>query len=110
LRVPHRPLVFVSALTGGDYLLWNWSLNGNHDVLALLAGLTLPPLALACVWLLALLLGRLIAGGARRRPPLSYMPASRSSTAQAEHPASPPSVARAGTGRERSDPSRKIAA
>ena len=37
----------------GDYLLWNWSLNGNHDVLALVSGLTLPPLALACLWLLA---------------------------------------------------------
>ena len=40
-----RPLVFVSGLTVGDYLLWNWSLNGNHDVLALVSGLTLPPLA-----------------------------------------------------------------
>ena len=36
----HRPLVFLSGLTVGDYLLWNWSLNGNHDVLALISGLT----------------------------------------------------------------------
>ena len=43
----HRPLVFVSGLTVGDYLLWNWSLNSNHDVIALVSGLTLPPLALA---------------------------------------------------------------
>ena len=49
----HRPLVFVSGLTLGDYLLWNWSLNANHDVLALVSGLTLPPLAVACLWLLA---------------------------------------------------------
>ncbi len=56
----HRPLVFVSALTVGDYLLWNWSLNGNHDVLALVSGLTLPPLAVACLWLLALSGARLI--------------------------------------------------
>ena len=49
-----RPLVFVCALTGGDYLLWNWSLSGNLDVLALVSGLTLPPLAAACLLLLAL--------------------------------------------------------
>ena len=47
-----RPLVFVLVLTVGDYLVWNWSLNGNHDVLALASGLTLPPLALASLWML----------------------------------------------------------
>jgi hypothetical protein len=64
--VSHRPLVFVSGLTVGDYLLWNWSLNGNHDVLALVSGLTLPPLAVATLWLLALTIARLIARSARR--------------------------------------------
>jgi hypothetical protein len=58
--------VFVIGLTVGDYLLWNWSLNGNHDVLALVSGLTLPPLAVACVWLLAMSVARLIASSARR--------------------------------------------
>ncbi len=62
----HRPLVFVSGLTVGDYLLWNWSLNNGHDVLALVSGLTLPPLAVGCLWLLALSLARLIAYTARR--------------------------------------------
>ena len=61
-----RPLVFVSGLTLGDYLLWNWSLNHNHDVLALISGLTLPPLGVACVWLLALTAMRLIARFGRR--------------------------------------------
>ena len=61
--MPIRPLVFLSGLTLGDYLLWNWSLNANHAVLALISGLTLPPLAVACLWLLALTLGRLIARG-----------------------------------------------
>jgi hypothetical protein len=65
--VSHRPLVFVSGLTVGDYLVWNWSLNGNHDVLALVSGLTLPPLAVACLWLLALSVARVI-GGYTRRP------------------------------------------
>jgi hypothetical protein len=64
--VSHRPLVFVSGLTVGDYLLWNWSLNGNHDVLALVSGLTLPPLAVAALWLLTMSVARLIARSARR--------------------------------------------
>jgi hypothetical protein len=44
----------------GDYLLWNWSLNANHEVIALVSGLTLPPLALSAVWLLALTVARLL--------------------------------------------------
>ncbi len=63
----HRPLVLVFGLTAGDYLLWNWSLNSNHEVLALVSGLTLPPLAVACVWLLALNVARLIARSNRQR-------------------------------------------
>jgi hypothetical protein len=62
----HRRLALVSGLTLGDYLLWNWSLNGNHDVLALLSGLTLPLLALACIWLLAVSLARIVSSSARR--------------------------------------------
>jgi hypothetical protein len=63
--VSHRPLATVTGLTIGDYLLWNWSLNANHDVLALVSGLTLPPLTLACLWLVALTVARLIARGSR---------------------------------------------
>jgi len=63
--VPHRPLALVSALAGSDYLLWNWSLQGNHDVLSLVSGLTLPPLAIALAWLLALNTTRLLAQIAR---------------------------------------------
>jgi hypothetical protein len=54
LTVFHRPLALVGALTGGDLLLWNWSLSANHDVLALIAGVTLLPLAAACLLLAAL--------------------------------------------------------
>jgi hypothetical protein len=61
LGVSHRPLVFVFGLTVGDYLLWNWSLNHNLDAIALVAGLTLPPLAVACLWLGALSVARLLA-------------------------------------------------
>jgi hypothetical protein len=66
LRVLHRPLAIVSGLTIGDYLLWNWSLNGHHDVLALISGLTLPPLAIAFLWLLGLTLARVLASTTRR--------------------------------------------
>lgn len=62
----YRPLAIVSGLTLGDYLLWDWSLNQNHDVLAVVAGLTLPPLALAWLWLLAVTLVRLTARTTRR--------------------------------------------
>jgi hypothetical protein len=64
--VSYRPLAFVSGLTLGDYLLWNWSLNANQDVLALVSGLTLPPLALACAWMIALTLIRAVGITSRR--------------------------------------------
>jgi hypothetical protein len=109
--VSRRPLVFVSAFTVGDYLLWNWSLNGNHDVLALVAGLTLPPLALACLWLLVLTLAQLIARATRRRPAAPYAGARRSTRVSAE-PVVPPTPAEQspGTARGRRASSRKIAA
>ena len=56
-----RRLALVSGLTVGDYLLWDWSLNTNHGALALLSGLTLPPLTIALVWLLVLLAARAVA-------------------------------------------------
>jgi hypothetical protein len=65
LCVFHRPLAIVSGLTIGDYLLWNWSLNGHHDVLALVSGLTLPPLTIVFLWLLAVSLARMIASTTR---------------------------------------------
>jgi hypothetical protein len=63
--VSNRSLVLVLGLTFCDYLLWSWSLGGNHDVVALISGLTLPPLAVACLWLLVLSVARLLARAAR---------------------------------------------
>jgi hypothetical protein len=64
--VLHRHLALVGVLGAGDYLLWNWSLGGDHYTLAVISGLTLPPLAIALIWLLALNLTRLLAHTARR--------------------------------------------
>jgi hypothetical protein len=61
-------LVAVSGLALGDYLLWNWSLNSNHDVLALISGLTLVPLVMIVVWLLVLSVMRGLMGVSRRAP------------------------------------------
>jgi hypothetical protein len=61
LAVSRRPLALVFALTLGDYLLWNWSLGANESLMALVSGLTLPPLAIVLVWLSAVAAARLAA-------------------------------------------------
>ena len=66
MHVSRRPLVPVLGLVIGDYLLWSWSLNGNHDVIALVSGLSLPPLVVAFLWLLTLSTANLIAANFRR--------------------------------------------
>jgi hypothetical protein len=104
-----RPLVFVSGLTFGDYLLWSWSLNGNHEVLALVAGLTLPPLAVACLWLLALSGARLIARTARR--PSTRVSHTRKRQQHKRRPSTTAAVAETTTAAASSDkPPRKLAA
>jgi hypothetical protein len=53
-----RALVFLLVLTAADYLLWDWSIADGHDIVSLVAGLTLLPLA-------AVSLGGLVLAGAR---------------------------------------------
>ena len=53
-----RALVPLLVLTGVDYVLWDWSIANGHDILSLVAGLTLLPLA-------ALSLGGLVLTGIR---------------------------------------------
>ncbi len=62
---PIRPLAVVGVLALGDYLLWNWSLGANHDVVALVAGVTLIPLLIALAWLVVVAIARLVARAAR---------------------------------------------
>ncbi|HEX4838228.1 MAG TPA: hypothetical protein VFV03_06885 [Solirubrobacteraceae bacterium] len=56
-----RALAFLLVLTAGDYLLWDWSIANGHDILSLVSGLTLLPLAVVSVGLLALAGARLLA-------------------------------------------------
>lgn len=58
--VSHKPLALVAALTGADFLLWNVALGANDTILALIAGLTLPPLVAACALMLVLTAARLV--------------------------------------------------
>jgi hypothetical protein len=59
-------LVFLLALTAGDYLLWKWSIAGSHDILSLLAGCTLVPLVAISAYRLALAGASLMSQTARR--------------------------------------------
>jgi hypothetical protein len=76
-----RPTLTVAGLALGDYLLWKWSLGSHQDVLALIAGLTLPPLGAALLWLGGLLamrgLARQTRRAARRAPRLALRTGAR---------------------------------
>jgi hypothetical protein len=66
LHRPVRPLALVLLLSVGDYLLWNWSLGGRHETMALISGLALPPLLIVLLWLFVLGAVRLLTGAGRR--------------------------------------------
>lgn len=84
MRLRALPLLLV--LTAADYALWNWSIANGHDIVSLIAGMTLLPLAAATVALLALggarLLGFVLARPAVRRRPTA-VPATTTTTAEA---------------------------
>ena len=63
---PIRSLAVVGVLALGDYVLWNWSVGANHDVIALVAGVTLIPLLIAFAWLAVVAAARLLAHAAHR--------------------------------------------
>ncbi len=104
----YRPLVLILGLTLGDYALWSWSLDGNHEVLALVSGLTLVLFALASMWMLAVSIARLLSLGRRRVSAPRPRPARRAARTDGNMAA--PSHGPAGARRERSRASRKIAA
>jgi hypothetical protein len=57
-----------AALAGGDYVLWELALSGNHRILAAITGLGLPPLLIALLWTSAVAVMRILAARAERRP------------------------------------------
>jgi hypothetical protein len=70
VRVPYRSLGIFGALSVGDYLIWNWSVAGNHDAVAIISGLSLPVLLVVLVLLAIRNLLSLLNGSTstRRRP------------------------------------------
>jgi hypothetical protein len=92
-----RALVLLLALTMGDYLLWDWSIADGHDILSLVAGLTLIPLATVSLGQLVLTCGRLLRlliGGAQAQPHSQHArsredargPGARTSTHESDSP------------------------
>jgi hypothetical protein len=62
-----RALPLLLVLTVADYALWDWSIADGHDILSLIAGLTLLPLAAATLALLAVGAARLLSLALKRR-------------------------------------------
>lgn len=62
----YRALALPLVVTGGDYVLWNWSLSTGHDIVALVAGLTLLPLVAVSCGLVGLAVLSLVARIMRR--------------------------------------------
>lgn len=60
------PIAVVFALVALDYGVWTWSIGGNHEIVALVAGLAMAPLVIALAWLVALALGSGALAVARR--------------------------------------------
>lgn len=58
MRLRALPLLLV--LTAADYAFWDWSIAGGHDLVSLISGLTLLPLAAATLAMLAVGAGRLL--------------------------------------------------
>jgi hypothetical protein len=78
-------LLFLLALTAGDYLLWKWSIAGGHDVLSLLAGCTLVPLLAISAYRLVLAGASLLSRAARRSSTSSRARRASSEVEVAQH-------------------------
>lgn len=110
MRLRALPLLLV--LTVADYALWNWSIADGHDVVSLVAGLTLLPLTAATLALLVVGAARLLSfalarsAAHRHSAGKTTRPRGRARTA-APAPA-PPQSAETAAAHERS--SRRLAA
>lgn len=70
-----RALPLLLALTAADYALWDWAIADGHDILSLVSGLTLLPLAAATLAMLGVGAARLLSFALER-------PAARSHSAR----------------------------
>jgi acyl dehydratase len=65
-----RALPPLLAVVAADYALWDWSIASGHDVVSLVAGLTLLPMAAIALGMLAVATARflrfLLAGATSR--------------------------------------------
>ena len=87
-----RALLFLLALTAGDYLLWKWSIAGGHDVLSLLAGCTLVPLIAISAYRLVLAAAGLLSHAARRSSTSARAKRASREIAPAQHSAHGPTA------------------
>lgn len=55
-----RALPPLLAVVAADYALWDWSIASGHDVVSLVAGLTLLPMAAIALGMLAVATARLL--------------------------------------------------
>jgi hypothetical protein len=55
-----RVLPLLLAVVAADYALWDWSIASGHDIVSLVAGLTLLPMATLALGMLAVAGARLL--------------------------------------------------
>jgi hypothetical protein len=108
-----RALPLLLAMTTGDYALWDWSIADGHDVVSLVAGLTLIPLAAVSLAGLVLAGGRLVgvvfgSRAGKRARPRARTHARAGHASRATHTPEPPQGAAAASESEAS--SRSLAA
>lgn len=70
-----RTLALLLVLTAADYVLWEWSIAGGHDIASLVAGLALLPLVAITIG------GAILAAVRGLGPSSSYGPSAARSVA-----------------------------
>lgn len=68
-----RALPPLLAVVAADYALWDWSIASAHDIVSLVAGLTLLPMAAVALGMLAVATARFLRfllGGVTGRTPV----------------------------------------
>jgi hypothetical protein len=83
-----RVLPLLLAVVAADYALWDWSIASGHDIVSLVAGLTLLPMAVIALGMLVVATARLLRfllGGATGRTPTVRATADTTPTTSGTH-------------------------